>query len=679
MFQADYHLKELSMGEYEQPVLGMKSGFDISEDQGHTKWRAREWFVVRKAEVCLSTAKVLVPRIKMGVEAREQIVGKRGLEDAVITRADHPMVKYAEAFTHNFDLIAERKSVIFHLRELAKASVLAKFLIDAEMSLDDNWFNLAEKSKTDGRMEIPQLWNERYYSRIHVQDGQTMKTEHMVSASTETHSVYGGVDLGLEKLALPSLPSPLAPPPAVKFLPAGPIGAAPRAAMIPGPRGRGRELPPMPMTLREKGASDTTSMLISQAQGVDLNLDEFDLSQVSKDEGDCSKSLGACLPIGTTFWPSINSSSESEFEEEQKSLFRKIFNVNLSDRRDEGSMFIPPENRFAYVQKLRSLINEEDNVRDQRQEHFFSSKFVVGDAGSWFPPSWTNSHEIKRGRDPQRAAGVIPAGSSLVVRSDHTVEASLFEHVLKTSEPAFERSTEDGVRFRIYRVGSLEVRTIKEHDGKERIGMVFSIRSTQDEQRRVVGAHELIVKVMQYVTYAGDSNRVSHYAVLQTEKGNFVVTEALRNGTVTWEESPKDLQDRNSLAKVIRSAYCRSAKVTIKDMKLFFSEEQKAFADMGRASHSECKHYAQGFYSYASRTSGLYAGWRQRRKDGNWQLTQTEKKEEGWRLCEDGWRLMPPAKKAERTPFFEKVNISEKQQDEEEDEEHQIDMAANEQ
>merc|ERR1719254_71403 len=25
MFQADYHLKELSMGEYEQPVVGMKS------------------------------------------------------------------------------------------------------------------------------------------------------------------------------------------------------------------------------------------------------------------------------------------------------------------------------------------------------------------------------------------------------------------------------------------------------------------------------------------------------------------------------------------------------------------------------------------------------------------------------------------------------------------------------
>merc|ERR1719502_1842928 len=31
LFQADYHLKALSMGEYEQPIVGMKSCFDLSE------------------------------------------------------------------------------------------------------------------------------------------------------------------------------------------------------------------------------------------------------------------------------------------------------------------------------------------------------------------------------------------------------------------------------------------------------------------------------------------------------------------------------------------------------------------------------------------------------------------------------------------------------------------------
>eukprot|EP00972_Heterocapsa_arctica_P001654 236940-Heterocapsa_arctica.AAC.1 len=68
---------------------------------------------------------VLIPFVKMGVEAREQVLKNGNLEDAALTRANHPLVKYAEQFTHNFDLIAERKSVIYHLRELAKASTLA--------------------------------------------------------------------------------------------------------------------------------------------------------------------------------------------------------------------------------------------------------------------------------------------------------------------------------------------------------------------------------------------------------------------------------------------------------------------------------------------------------------------------------------------------------------------------
>ena len=44
MFQADYHLKELSMGEYDQPIVGMKSCFDFADMEGFGKeWSAREW------------------------------------------------------------------------------------------------------------------------------------------------------------------------------------------------------------------------------------------------------------------------------------------------------------------------------------------------------------------------------------------------------------------------------------------------------------------------------------------------------------------------------------------------------------------------------------------------------------------------------------------------------------
>ena len=45
-------LKELAMGEYSMPVVGMPSVFDLSEMQGSDKtWAGREWFVVKKAEV----------------------------------------------------------------------------------------------------------------------------------------------------------------------------------------------------------------------------------------------------------------------------------------------------------------------------------------------------------------------------------------------------------------------------------------------------------------------------------------------------------------------------------------------------------------------------------------------------------------------------------------------------
>merc|ERR1719343_1010764 len=112
MFQADYHLKELSMGQYEQPVVGMRSCLDdLSQGEGRDKeWNAREWFVVKDADVLMSEDKVLVPYVNMGVEAREQIMGDTGLVDAPLTKPDHPLVKYAEVFTRNFDLIAERKS-----------------------------------------------------------------------------------------------------------------------------------------------------------------------------------------------------------------------------------------------------------------------------------------------------------------------------------------------------------------------------------------------------------------------------------------------------------------------------------------------------------------------------------------------------------------------------------------
>jgi len=209
MFQADYLLKELSMGEHDQPVVGMRSSLDFHDEgvwAGGGSWSAREWFVVNKAEVQMASDGILVPRVDLAVEVREQVATAAGWEDALVTRPDHPLVLYAKQFTKNFDLIAERRSVIFHLRELAKAALLAKFMLGADEGLDDVWFGLFSRAALKEAasrcfLEIPQLWNERCHAEIQVSDGVLVDTDG--AATTRSTGVYGGVQFGLDRFDLP--------------------------------------------------------------------------------------------------------------------------------------------------------------------------------------------------------------------------------------------------------------------------------------------------------------------------------------------------------------------------------------------------------------------------------------------------------------------------------------------
>merc|ERR1719471_1225719 len=150
----------------------MESYFDYDFNTDRKDWYAHEWHAVRKAEMQISEDNVLIPHLKMGVEAREQMLSVDGLEDKPITRPDHPLVKYAQEFSDNFELIAERKSVVHHLRELAKASLLAKFLLESDVELDESWLDLAGEAATENCMEIPQLWNERCHAQIRVNEGK---------------------------------------------------------------------------------------------------------------------------------------------------------------------------------------------------------------------------------------------------------------------------------------------------------------------------------------------------------------------------------------------------------------------------------------------------------------------------------------------------------------------------
>ena len=69
--------------------------------------------------------------------------------------------------------MAVRKSFVPHLRELAAASGVAKFILEQEREMDDSWFTLAEDSEEVCCLEIPQPWNDRARAHIRMQGGRS--------------------------------------------------------------------------------------------------------------------------------------------------------------------------------------------------------------------------------------------------------------------------------------------------------------------------------------------------------------------------------------------------------------------------------------------------------------------------------------------------------------------------
>jgi len=574
MFQADYHLKELSMGEYDQPIVGMKSMFDFSEaeDDGRA-WNAREWFTVTGAEIHRSADGVLLPRVEMSVEAREQIEGPNGLEDAKSTRADHPMVKYAEEFTHNFDLIAERKSVVFHLRELAKASVLAKFLLDTQVTLDEAWFNAIDwpsvkEAAAACSLEIPQLWHDRYRNRISLYSGAALGTRDGVA--TMAHSVYGGVQFGLDRFSLPS----------ARQLP---VAAHLRATLAPGPS--------VAAGLLAQTMAGPRSARHAGPRGVDLNLDGFDLTEAM--ETALEKPIRPL--IGAAFWSHIHGGDAAG--DKDSAMLRDVFNPRLSDRSDEADRFIGPDPSTPYMQKLRGLIEEEAKVRQQRQDKFFSKDFVIGESGLLFPSSWTTRIDINGGRQGQQRE----------LHERHGSDISLKE--LKSVGPVFERSTEDGAVFRIFRHGSLEVRTVQVAEQEEKIGVVFSTLPESSEKAaddclgNELAEGGRVVRVTEHVSAAeatggagpaADGN-LRYFLVLETEEGRTIALEKLQSGAVTWTENPGDPHEWAPGSRVVGSMNCYKAGITVAEMRRY----RAAYESSKAASAAECRRFADGVYSRA--------------------------------------------------------------------------------
>lgn len=648
------------MGEYEQPVVGMKSCFHFSElDKTPSTWHARQWFVVRKAEVQICDSDVLIPYVKMGVEAREQVVKGGVLEDKALTRRDHPMAKYAEEFTKNFDLIAERKSVIYHLRELAKASVLAKYLLECHIQLEPAWFNLAAEEEVACSMEVPQLWNERTHALVKVGGGRSAtRWNAECRESIGVHGVYGGVQFGLEKFSLATsvgqsrvaaglsasrLPMGLSRKPAgsltsVSALGLTPTAAAPLAAVAkPNLRQMAVSRSPLtslhaavpsnyspavaaaPLAMSAIGAPRLASMVKSPVpaglslgkptqapalssdplKGVDLRLDNFDLSSAkhvsleaqSGSWGDLVKPLDDCTNLGEAFWSSLECASL--FKESDTSLLRSIFNPHLSDRRLEGASFVPPDASYSHVAKLSALVKEEDAVRRERKEAFSRADFDISAPGSLFPYFWTPKMGV--------VGGALEARPALLERPEFLSQApQLLQGMLSTVPPSFDKTTEDGMHFRVYRLASLEVRTTQEHDSEEEVCMIFSVNNLEKESQRSttgqkVEQQDKIKKATEYVErkiVAGTAKGFCYYLVLETENGQKILTERLENGQVVWHENPENLEFRSSLSKVTRCEECHKG-TTVRDIQ----KRATSASQDSCASPSVCKRWARSTYN----------------------------------------------------------------------------------
>jgi len=620
LFQADYYLKELSFGEYEQPVVGMKSCFDHSFGEEHDKqWRAREWFVVRKAEALLSQDNVIIPYVRMGVEAWEQVEGPDGtLQDAKVTRHNHPLVRYAEEFTHNFDLIAERKSVIFHLRELAKASVLAKYLFDASIYFPEDWLEaggVVEETSPDPKsLEVPQLWNERAYGTIRLRSGAIVQDN--CGLGTKSYGLYGGVNFGLDRfsVATPGRASRAM----LQGLQVRPVAAPDRAAraMLSGPRARitvdapGRATRAMLQGLQVGPGvfAPATSQMRAPGirgvdpRGVDLNLNKFDLSTATRVASEVAApqvAQDACAAIGPAFWSNLDNIDVSVFKKEDRLLLAGLFNRRLSDRRDDGDQFVPPDTSFTYMERIANLMKEEQAVLAQRKNLFFSKKFLAECPGPLFPSSWKDYIDI------ERKTISSPDECMLHERPDYISQPNILDHVLQSETPVFDKISEEGVRFRVYKVGSLEVRTTQELDGKETVGAVFSISPSgegpgQRKKWQKADFTDTVKKVTTFVEKDRElKSRHRYYVVLETENNKTIVTEMNANGFIDWKESPADLEDRNSLAKVFRSKDCGDKAITIRDMRSSLAQVAASWHWQARSSHSTGKRYAQCAYNRA--------------------------------------------------------------------------------
>merc|ERR1712232_468012 len=92
--------------------------------------------------------------------------------------------------------------------------------------------------------------------------------------------------------------------------------------------------------------------------------------------------------------------------------------------------------------------------------------------------------------------------------------------------------------------------------------------STNGSNGHQLSLDDHIVKATQYVECRRTPTTVPHYyTVLETQQGASISTERLDDGQFTFDCNPKDLEDRNTFAKVLHSTECRAGSVKVGELK----------------------------------------------------------------------------------------------------------------
>lgn len=414
-------------------------------------------------------------------------------------------------------------------------------------------------------------------------------------------AIYGGVQFGLDKFELAQRASMqgsqmMAP------------GLAPAAMQGMQMGSRQPMFMPQRFQLGQRGETP---------QGVDLNLDKFNLSAPDRMSSlpACSASMDSLegrVTLGPAFLHSLQQGSYPDLKKEHQELLKGIFNPRMCDRTEEGNAFAPPDPNLEYIGKVRNLVNEEKLTLTRRKTCFFDTAFVVDNPGLDFPSAWTPRFQIET---EGRAQTTISADKHALVRvqADLAFQQFLVNEVLPAAAPEFTKVTEDGVSFRIYRIGSLEIRTTQEQSGEEVIGAVFSRRApswqlSSGSQAKEVSKMEAVTKAKVYIE-ATDAEKpqpasgkstsaVPHcrfYVVLETDASNTIVTERLADGSIAWAVNSDKLEDRNSLARLLFTSDCKNA--TVEGIK---SLQAKQFSRVTSAARSASKAYAKAVFELST-------------------------------------------------------------------------------